>query len=220
MKIQNYLNNNEYLVKKVLFGGHWSNNPGWLLLKETDQDLTQPLNCPDNVLDCIYTEHVVEHLLFTSAIAFFKESLRCLKTGGVFRLVLPCFETILKADLDNEKGEKYVYNSLVPHFAKEDFALKQLGLPGLEADARLFLLNSMANKHDHTFLWSEALVAQILKAVGFSKVTVHSVPGQGSNPEFCIERRERGIYTGTDWKVNQAATEIYDVESGVIEAIK
>jgi SAM-dependent methyltransferase len=219
MKINEYLNNNDFPVKKVLFGGHWSDNPGWLLLTEQDQDLTQPLQCPDGSLDCIYTEHVVEHLPFTSALAFFKEASRCLKVGGVFRLVLPCLETVINANLDNEKGEKYVYNSLVPHFAREDFALRQLGLPGLEADSNLFLLNSMANKHEHTFLWSAKLLRNILILSGFNQALILS-PGIGSNPEFCIERRQRGIYTGSDWKENQASTEVYDVESGVIEAIK
>lgn len=219
MKIQNYLSNTDYPVKKVLFGGHWSNNPGWLLLKEVDQDLTQPLQCPDAVLDCVYTEHVVEHLPFVSAVQFFSESLRILKSGGTFRIALPCLETILNTPLNNSNGEKYVYNSLVPHFSHEDFVLKQLGLDGLETDSMLFLLNSMANKHDHTFLWSLKLLKSVLEKIGFKTVTVVS-PGVGANPEFCIERRQRGLYIGNDWQEDQASGKIWDCESGVIEAVK
>lgn len=219
MLIQNYLNNTDYPIKKVLFGGHWSNNPGWLLLKETDQDLTQPIQCPDSVLDCVYTEHVVEHLPFINSLKFFFESLRVLKPGGTFRIILPCLEAIMRTPLNNPNGEKYVYNSLMPHFAQEDYALKMLGLDGLETDSTLFLLNSMANKHDHTFLWSLKLLQEVLYKVGFKNVVVRQ-PGIGNNPEFCIERRRRGLYLGNDWKENESQIETWDCESGIIEAVK
>lgn len=219
MKIQSYLNNPEFPVKKVLFGGHWSDNPGWLLLTEAEQDLTHPLSCPDAVLDCVYSEHVVEHLPFAGALNFFCEGLRVLKEGGTFRLVLPCLETILNTPLDNKNGEKYIYTSLIPHFANENHYLKMLDLEGLEADPTLFLLNSMANKHDHKFLWSLKLLKQIFTKVGFKNVVVRE-PGIGNNPEFCIERRKRGLYVDNDWKENESHTEVWDCESGIIEAVK
>lgn len=217
-KVTDYLTNPDFLIKKVHYGGHWSDNPDWLLLAQVDQDVTTPLECPDEVFDCVAHEHTFEHLPFAGAILFLKESLRVLKPGGTLRITLPCLETILNANLDCPKGEKYVYTSLVPHFSQEDYQLKMLGLDGLEADPMLFLLNSMSNKHEHTFLWSLKLLKPILEKVGFSKVTICS-PGVGSNPDFCIERRARGIYLGRDWKENMTH-EVYDVESGVIEAIK
>src|SRR5262249_51473676 len=55
---------------KVVFGGHWSSNPGWLLLTEADQDVTARLQFDDNRVDVVFAEHVIEHVPFVGGIHF------------------------------------------------------------------------------------------------------------------------------------------------------
>ena len=89
-KIESYL---KYLDPKdklkVIFGGHWSNHSGWLILDQVDQNISKRLNFSDNTVDVVFTEHVIEHVSFTDGIYFFNESKRILKNGGVLRIVCP-----------------------------------------------------------------------------------------------------------------------------------
>ncbi len=220
MKILNYikhLNPNEKL--RVVFGGHWSNNPGWLILDENEQNITETLNFKDNTVDVIFTEHVIEHISLPDSIFFMKESKRILKTGGVLRIVAPMLEKLIAADFSDPNGKIYIKNSLYPYFSDEHEQLKQLNFDGVFEAPIVFLFNSMYRLHGHQFIWSANLMIKVLKALGFKSVKKRKV-GEGFNQEYCIERRARGIYLGYDWKEDRALNFIYDPESMVIEAIK
>lgn len=64
---------------KIIFGGHWSNNPGWLVVSESEQDITKSLSFSENIADVIFTEHVIEHVSFMEGVAFMRNSKRTLK---------------------------------------------------------------------------------------------------------------------------------------------
>src|SRR3954469_7191145 len=51
---------------------------------------------PDNSVDVVYASHLFEHLSLKSADLFLKESYRCLKPGGVIRIVVPDLYKISK----------------------------------------------------------------------------------------------------------------------------
>ena len=59
-------------------------------------DLRTPLPFPDNYADAIYCSHFLEHLDVKKADKFLCECLRCLKPGGVLRVVVPDFERMAK----------------------------------------------------------------------------------------------------------------------------
>lgn len=205
---------------RVVFGGHWDKNPGWLLLNESDQDICQPLDFPDNSVDVVFTEHVFEHVDFCGAVIFLQEALRILKPGGVFRLVAPMLDSVLSADLSTPQGQSYVHNSLKPYFPKEQIVLEELlGLGGLYAGSYDFFINSMFRLHGHQFIWSSELVMKVMKRLGYQDVQKKAV-GEGVNPDYCIERRKRGIYMGSDWPKGMEPPDIYDLESTVVEARK
>ncbi len=203
---------------KVLFGAHWSNNPGWLLLKESDQDITKNLNFPDTSVDAIFTEHVIEHLDFQDAIKFMKESLRVLKKNGVFRVVCPMLEVVQASDLSGENGECEV-NRILVNYGTENTTLQNLGLAGVKEFPRIFLFNDVFMQHGHKFIWTGDLMVQVLQAVGFSKVEIRAI-GEGVNPDYCIERRCRSVYNGSNWQEDRAMGFVYDATSLVVEAIK
>ena len=218
-KVENHINS---LAKgqdlKVVFGGHWSNHPGWLLLNESDQDITKKLNFPDGIVDTIFTEHVIEHLEITEAIYFMEESLRVLKPGGVFRVVCPMLDVLMNSELAG-KSSKYEAKILESTYAQENLALQKLGTQGIEDFTRIFLLNDVFIHHDHKFIWTADLMVKVLQGVGFSQVQVRNI-GEGINPDDCIERKCRSIYLGYDWQEDKKMGFIHDNQSLAVEAIK
>ncbi len=207
---------------RVVFGGHWSDNPGWLILNEIDQDILHPLCFPDNSVDVIFTEHVYEHIEFVASIGFLKESLRILKPGGIFRIVCPMLDSVLSADLlgHDDNTMTYINNSLVSCFGKEHATLREeFGLDGVFAFPFEFFINSMFREHGHRFIWSAGLLARIMNVLGYHKPTKVTI-GVGARRDCCIERRRRGIYLGDEWRREVTSDEIFDLESTVVEVAK
>jgi SAM-dependent methyltransferase len=204
---------------RVVFGGHWSDNPGWLIMDENDQDITKPLSFATASVDAVFSEHVIEHIPFVASIHFLRELFRILKPGGVLRVVCPMLDTLRDAKLTDERGRRYIETVLNSYFAAEKAALVELGLPGLEASPETFLFNSTFRGYGHQFIWDRQMLANVLRAIGFTEARPVAV-GEGRNRDYCIERRRRGIYLGRDWREELPATDVFDPESGVVEAAK
>jgi SAM-dependent methyltransferase len=202
---------------RLIFGGHWTTAPeGWTALTENDQDITKKLNFDDNSVDCIFTEHVIEHVTMQEGIFFAKEAHRILKKGGVFRVVTPTIDQLIKFEND-ALGVKYANDQLRPFLENEDNALKQMGLPGVETDALAFLFESLVKKHGHKFLWTTNLLNEVFKKIGFSKVYTQA-PGESSTTYAALERTVRGV--NEKYLLDNHGKKAYDPESGVVEAIK
>lgn len=183
---------------RVIFGGHWKEEPGWSVLTEGQQDITKRLAFDDASVDAVFTEHVIEHVPFIAAVGFLEECFRILKPGGVIRTVAPMLEALVERPPDD-----YAESSLNPWFATERFVLKKYGMD-LNTDPHVFLLNSMYRLHGHKFIWSAELLARVKNAIGF-EATVGLV---GVSPAgIALERRVRG-------------SDLRDPESGVVEAVK
>ncbi|MFX1340665.1 MAG: methyltransferase domain-containing protein [Promethearchaeota archaeon] len=204
---------------KIVFGGHWSNNPNWLILTKLEQDITKRLKFSDETVDVIFTEHVIEHLTFLEAINFMIESKRILKKGGIFRVVCPMIDNLKNIDFRTPNSQKILNNRILPFFKEENNRLLELDLNGIFEDPELFLFHSFFKKHGHEFIWSANLMIKVLHKIGFESVKVCEI-GKGLDPEACIERRRRGIYVGHNWKEELNSEEIFDMQSIVIEAIK
>jgi predicted SAM-dependent methyltransferase len=202
---------------KVIFGGHWASNPNWLVLTESEQDITKKLDLPDESFDIVFTEHVLEHLSFNSAIHFLREAQRILKKGGTIRIVCPMIESLLAKKLDSKNGRLYVKNSLISAYPDENAILSELNLNGIEEDPETFLLNSIFREHGHKFIWSNHLLQKVMSSLGYKNIRNMDI-GITAVPGANIERRRRGVYLGNDWQEELKSTEVFDPESMVIEA--
>ncbi len=205
--------------RMVVFGGHWSTNPGFLVLTEEEQDLCKPLAFDDSSLSFIFTEHVIEHLDFLESVQFFTEAYRVLAPGGVMRTVCPMLDVLLNVDFQNSQMDAYANSSIYSTFANEFDVIKRLGVDVQSDDLKTFFMNSMFNRHGHKFIWSYGLLKSTLEGVGFREAKICKV-GEGKFPDRCIERRRRGIYLGNDYREELASQITIDVESGVIEVAK
>lgn len=182
---------------RVVFGGHWTAPPpGWTVLTQSQQDITKPLALDDGSLDAVFTEHVIEHVPFASAVSFFKEAHRCLRPGGAIRTVAPML------DCFSPPGPEYVESSLRPWF-REELGLLDKAVIETSPHALVFLMNSMFRLHGHAFVWTRPLMVEVLRSCGFVDVRMKAV--SESDYGIALERVARGGPVG-------------DPESGVVEA--
>jgi len=204
---------------KVILGGHWDKAPaGWTALNEREQDITHPLRWPDNSVDTIFTEHVVEHIHFLPAIGFMKEAFRVLKPGGVFRCVAPMTHVFTKLDYNPEWIARYAFEQMRPYYPNEIAALDKLGL-NLQTDLKPFLVDFLVRKHGHQFCWSGLLMAKVLQKIGFSATHVASPGISEFDQDSCLERTVRGT-NAENFARDFGADTVFDPESGVVEAKK
>jgi SAM-dependent methyltransferase len=190
---------------RVILGNHWAQAPGWKILKEADQDITKPLQFADGSVECLFMEHVLEHVGFGDALKFFKEAYRVLKLGGVLRIVSPDLDKLVgfmqgrkfdDRDLEYIKplGDKYA----IPEHLRSHSTYNAL------------LINDLVREHGHKFVWNIPLLATALEECRFHAKSFEL--GKGTNSEFCLERRRRGLRD----EIGQP----YDCESFYVEGIK
>jgi len=74
---------------KVQFGSGGNQLQGWMNTEYPDHDITKPLKFPDNSVEQVLAEHVVEHTTGPQGFRFMCEVRRILKPGGVFRICVP-----------------------------------------------------------------------------------------------------------------------------------
>lgn len=72
---------------------------------DADMDITKPLPFPDNSVEFILAEHVVEHTSGPDSFRFMCEAYRILKPGGILRICVPEL-----ARLDNAKRADIICN--------------------------------------------------------------------------------------------------------------
>ena len=187
---------------KIVFGGHWSDNPGWLLLTEHHQDITKRLDFGDSVADVIFSEHVIEHVPFVGGVHFLREAFRILKPGGVCRSFARCSIGCGVQILLTRMGRSTLRNPLLPAFGIEDALLREtLNLRGINEDPEAFLFANIYMGHGHRFIWTSGLMMKVMKAIGFSGAQ-RFAPGEGSRPADCIERRRRAFTSALTGEMN------------------
>jgi predicted SAM-dependent methyltransferase len=93
-KVDEYLATND--TKKLQIGAGKNGLPGWLNTDYSPRDggslfldASQPFPFADGVFDCVYSEHVIEHLVYKDGATMLRESHRVLKRGGRIRIATP-----------------------------------------------------------------------------------------------------------------------------------
>ncbi|TGQ69522.1 methyltransferase domain-containing protein [Mesorhizobium sp. M00.F.Ca.ET.186.01.1.1] len=162
---------------KLNFGCGTNRLDGWQNF-DAEIDITSPLPFADGHADFIYAEHVVEHVDYIKALAFFAECRRVLKPGGVIRIAVPSLENIFR------RGDQDYFN----------FTRKW----GPTADLR-GAMHAIIFAHGHQAIWSQGTLEAALYFAGFEDVAACD-PGKSSHADLVdVEGHGRVIGDHFNW---------------------
>lgn len=118
-------------------------------------DVARGLPFPDGYVSGIFTEHMLEHIPFESAIFVLKECRRVIQDKGVLRIVMPDGELYLKT---------YCFgDSAIMPYADGDSKRFSLVTP-------IVSINRIFREHGHQFIWDFETLREALFRAGFQMV--------------------------------------------------
>lgn len=168
--------------KRLQIGAGTVNLAGWLNTDLEPQrggttavflDITEPFPFPASSLDCILSEHVIEHVDFHAGRRFLHECFRVLRPGGVLRVATPDLTVLLGlhgAKLEGIK-ERYVVDVIDRFF------------PNCPSYDPVFAINTEFREFGHQFLYDETTLRDSLRYAGFADIKRFAV-GESDNPEI------------------------------------
>ncbi len=125
-------------------------------------DIVQGLPLPDQSCAGVYCSHVLEHLALEDFRVALRNTYRLLRTGGVFRCVVPDLEASARQYLDgiargdSEAGSRFMRETL-------------LGQENRPKGGMAFLKSFMGNAK-HLWMWDELSLSSELKQAGFKAI--------------------------------------------------
>jgi predicted SAM-dependent methyltransferase len=150
-------------VMKVNLGCGDNRLAGWDN-HDADVDITKPLPYPDDTVDFVFAEHVVEHVPQKAAFRFFQECRRVLRAGGVMRIAVPAADQIMR-------------------LADDDYCAFASKWHPAKGKTRRDALNVIINAHGHEAIWSAASLEAAIYAAGFDTTRLCK-PGESEVPEL------------------------------------
>ena len=140
-------------------------------------DCSKGLPLKENTVDIIYSSHFFEHLTPSCAMNLFKDSYRCLKIGGIFRIALPNVIKTIKNVVNNTITEQ-----------EKTFMIPDRTMFKIEGiDNNIDYLNySIYQWYEHKYIYNAQKVIEIMQYIGFKDVKEVSF-----NPEYDIDSEIR-----------------------------
>lgn len=161
-KILNYLQNTSSL-KKLHLGGGNIRLKGFLnsdIFSRLPIDITKKLPFPDNSLNLIFSNHLIEHLYKKQFTAFLAESARVLTTGGQMIIGTPSLEKVAKALFcDNDNSAR----NLMLNYHKK-FSLDGIVTPASYINDLVHLC------FGHQYIYDKELITRLALAAGYADI--------------------------------------------------
>ena len=130
--------------------------------------------------DVVYCSHVLEHLSYQDCASALNNTYSILKSGGVFRLVVPDLEYNARAYLDDDSSQA------ANTFMRETL----LGHDDYPRNLKSFLAHWLGNQQ-HLWMWDYKSMRDQLLAAGFDQIR-RAQFGDSNHPAFSlVERQER-----------------------------
>jgi predicted SAM-dependent methyltransferase len=145
--------------------------PGWLSTDLQERpaadgasvmtlDATQVFPLPNDSFDCVYSEHMIEHITFNAGQNMLREAHRILKPGGVIRIATPSIGMLLRMmSPDRTLLEETYFHQSVKWF-----------VPDAPAATNAFFLNNFMRNWGHTFIYDRETLRLALGMAGFADI--------------------------------------------------
>ena len=181
---------NDYLDKtakpKLHIGGGWHRLDGWL---NTDielipgvmrMDATQPFPFADRTFQCIYTEHMIEHVPYQKGIRMLQECHRVMRGEGVIRVITPDLAAIVGLYRGKLCTDQHEYLSwFCKAFAQE--------CPPNAVSA----INAMFRQWGHQFIYDEETLRNSMLTAGFGSIERRALGESGHLDLQDMENQQR-----------------------------
>lgn len=131
-------------------------------------NLNRPWKYKENSVDIVYASHLFEHLSLKSANLFLDESYRCLKPGGVIRLVVPDLYKICKKYIEEYESDaeedptKYIMWAVNMH--RENQYGQNINL------IKKIILEWQGYPHQHKYMYDEKSLKKHMRDKGFKDI--------------------------------------------------
>jgi predicted SAM-dependent methyltransferase len=143
-----------------LFPAHW---------RTVRLDATLPFPLPTAAFECVFSEHMIEHVPLVGARQMLAESHRVLKPGGRIRIATPDLARVVSLYAANDPLRRNYLGWAATHNH----------LPAdVPVDAAV--VNSLFHDHGHQFLFDEASLAALLRGAGFTAIHRYQ-PGESDS---------------------------------------
>lgn len=159
-----WINADFFIFPKVKF---WRKKKN-IINPDLELDLRYPINCPNDVIDGIYSGHVLEHLYPPDALHLLQEIYRILKPNAWFRINIPDLKKFV-AFYNNKTG---------------DVEFEQFNT-GCEA------IGSLTQDYGHISVWDEEFLSHTLSSVGFINIRKVKFGIEGTDKRLIKEETVR-----------------------------
>jgi SAM-dependent methyltransferase len=134
-------------------------------------DASVPLPIPDNSIDAVFSEHLIEHLKFNDSMKWLSECFRCLRSGGTFRCATPGLKQLYSFYEGDMVGVS-VNELLDRHYSRfSNDILKGYGIVPPKSLC-VFLNDKLRLWGHHQFIYDEQLLSEILERLGFIDIKI------------------------------------------------
>lgn len=162
---QSYLSSHK--IRKLHIGCSDHILDGWLNTDISPQfpfvlrlDASQPFPLGNDEFDYIFSEHMIEHILYPQGMQMLSECYRVLRKNGRVRISTPNLNFLI----DLYKEEKTDLQKNYIKWATDQFIRSA---PWYD---ELFVINNFVRDWGHKFIYNEKILAASLRKVGFSKI--------------------------------------------------
>lgn len=153
-------------VARLQIGSGLNNLPEWLNSDlnpagpQVYLDATERFPLPDNCLDTVYSEHMIEHVPWRGGQAMVRECYRVMKPGATIRIVTPnlAFLTRLLQEPTAPQHVEYIR-----------YSMKQYEIDGPD-DSAPHVVNNFMHAWGHQFIYDEATLRHLLSDAGFADI--------------------------------------------------
>ena len=172
----------------IEFGAWKTERPGWIATDVSWRcrnylDVTRRWPIPDDSVDFLFSDNVIEHLTLDQARTALKEAHRVLRQGGVIRIVTPDVSELVRLYLAGPESAA----SLRAELAQEGYLVAH------QVDLLRFAFQD--DGHHKGYLWDRDSLAVELRSSGFTSVEFHE-PAQSRFQRLTNLDRRVGIPLG------------------------
>ncbi|PNW55019.1 UNVERIFIED_CONTAM: methyltransferase [Euhalothece sp. KZN 001] len=167
------------IVGQLVPGGAFGKFPSNVLYG----DIVKGLPIPEESVELLYCSHILEHLALNEFRQALKHSYRHLKSGGIFRFVLPDLECLTREYLNSDD----------PEACMKFMRLSCLGKEERKHDLKSFLRQWLGGS-EHLWMWDYKAMSRELEQVGFTEIRRAKLGDSGIPAFDAVEDPDRWTY--------------------------